>query len=93
MPITFKMGDLLFYVLITPFKAENSYKYCDIIPFFTKSYCTKCTGMSAIFKCCNSSVLKEVLVAGVVAKGFVEHDLKGKHHKRGGTSLLEAFAI
>jgi len=27
--------------------------------------------------------LKEVLVAGAVAKDSVEHDLKGKHHKMG----------
>ena len=39
--------------------------------------------MSAIYKCCSGSELKEVLAVGVVAKGSVEHDLKGKHHKRG----------
>jgi len=37
-------------------------------------------GMSAFYKCCNGSEFKEVLVAGVVAKGSVEHNLKGKHH-------------
>ena len=34
-------------------------------------------------KCCNGSGLKEVLVAGVIANGSIEYDLKGKHHKRG----------
>jgi len=42
--------------------------------------------MSAFHKCCNGS---EVLVAGVVAKGSVEHDLKGNIIR--GTLLLEAF--
>jgi len=39
--------------------------------------------MSAIYKCCNASELNGVLVAGVVAKSSIEHDLKGKYHKRG----------
>ena len=39
--------------------------------------------MPCIYKCCNGSELKEVLVAGAVAKGSVEYDLKLKHHKRG----------
>ena len=47
--------------------------------------------MSAIYKCCSGSELKEVLDVGVVAKGSVELELKGKQHKRGycGTSFTK----
>jgi len=37
------------------------------------------------------SLKKYCMVAGVIVKGSVEHDLKGKHHKRGlhGLRLLQ----
>jgi len=38
--------------------------------------------MSAIYKYYKGSELGEVLVAGVVAEGSVDHALKGKHYER-----------
>ena len=83
MPFAFLVGDLPVYVLITLLKAENSSKYCDIVPFLGPFH-TRCAMMSAICKRNKGSESEELLVAGgVVAEGSVDHALKGKHYKWG----------
>jgi hypothetical protein len=89
MPFTFLVGDHPVYVIITQLKAENSNKYCDIMPFLhVGPFHTQCVMMSTIYKCYKGhykgSEIEDVLIAaGVIAEGSVDHALIGKHYKRG----------
>ena len=83
MPFVFLLGDHPVYILITLLKAENPNKCRDIVPFLGPFH-TQCVMMNTINKHYKGSELGDVLmVGGVVAEGFVDRTLKGKHYKRG----------
>ena len=83
MPFAVIVGDDPVYVLLLELKSENSNLYDKILPFWGPFH-IQMSFISAIYKRFNGSGIADVLVAaGVIAEGYVEQALRGKHFKHG----------